>query len=130
MVERDYEEWDVHGKWGEVEKGEEEMGVVDELLHQLREVDPQPLDGGAAPRRKRRRRAAWESRREAAAERRRAKGNARRVGRRPRRRGQPQKETRTAWSSQRGTEQRRTHWMPDNCDGRSLLHGLRGRFPG
>ncbi|ONK63798.1 uncharacterized protein A4U43_C07F19050 [Asparagus officinalis] len=28
IVERDYEEWDVHGKWGEVEEGEEEMGVV------------------------------------------------------------------------------------------------------
>ncbi|XP_020266090.1 uncharacterized protein LOC109841540 [Asparagus officinalis] len=28
MVERDYEEWDVNGKWGEVEEGEEEIGVV------------------------------------------------------------------------------------------------------
>ncbi|ONK67935.1 uncharacterized protein A4U43_C05F5390 [Asparagus officinalis] len=29
MVERDYEEWDVNGKWGEVEEGEEEIGVVE-----------------------------------------------------------------------------------------------------
>ncbi|ONK64003.1 uncharacterized protein A4U43_C07F21110 [Asparagus officinalis] len=103
MVERDYEEWDVHGKWVEVEEGEEEMEVVgdeareeedgqgeqadplveederaeeDEPLHQLREVDPRPRDGGLTARRKRRRRATWESMREVASERRRAKGTA------------------------------------------------------
>ncbi|ONK80310.1 uncharacterized protein A4U43_C01F16230 [Asparagus officinalis] len=117
MVERDYEEWDVHGKWVEVEEGEEEMKVVGdkareeedgqgeqadplveederaeegEPLHQLREVDPRPLDGGPTARRKRWRRVTWESRRR----------------------------WRRSGGGRRG-RQRRTHWMPNIYDGRS-----------